>query len=40
MYDVTSDGERFIMLPDTTVGSTALIHVVVNWLDELFPADD
>ena len=40
MYDVTRDGERFIMLPDTTVGSTAQIHVVVNWLDALLPDDD
>jgi len=33
-YDVTRDGQRFLMVKDQS-GSATQINVVVNWFDEL-----
>jgi hypothetical protein len=35
-YDVSPDGQRFLMVKETETGrSTAQINVVLNWLEEL-----
>ena len=34
-YDVTGDGQRFVMMPLASDAATAQIHVVLNWLQEL-----
>ena len=34
-YDVTSDGQRFVMVPLASEADTAQIHVVLNWIQEL-----
>ncbi len=34
-YDVTPDGERFIMVGDADGATLGAIRVVLNWLDEL-----
>ena len=38
MYDVTADGEQFIMVTEDAFAATALssqIHVIQNWFEEL-----
>ena len=34
-YDVTADGERFLMLKLPAGGSRSRVHIVTNWFDEL-----
>jgi serine/threonine-protein kinase len=34
-YDVTPDGQRFLMLKDQTEPATKYLNVVLNWTDEL-----
>jgi hypothetical protein len=34
-WDVTRDGQRFLMIQSESNASTAQIHVVLNWRDEL-----
>jgi Tol biopolymer transport system component len=34
-YDVTRDGQRFVMVKSEAEASTARIHVVLNWREEL-----
>jgi serine/threonine-protein kinase len=34
-YDVTSDGQRFLMLEDETEPVTSQLNVIVNWFDDL-----
>ncbi len=31
-YDVSADGQRFLMVLDTSAGE---LHVVINWFEEL-----
>ena len=35
IYDVTPDGQRFLMVKDAQTTSGTQINVVVNWMDEL-----
>ena len=34
-YDVTPDGERFLMIQETLAVASASIEVVLNWTEEL-----
>jgi hypothetical protein len=34
-YDVSPDGDRFLMVKETDSATAAPINVVVNWFDEL-----
>jgi hypothetical protein len=34
-YDVTRDGQRFLMVKDIEQASATQINVVVNWFEEL-----
>ena len=34
-YDVTSDGQRFLMIKEDALGERNEIHVVLNWFEEL-----
>jgi serine/threonine-protein kinase len=34
-YDVTPDGERFVMIQDVVESSPTQIHIVLNWFEEL-----
>jgi len=34
-YDVSTDGERFVMIKETEVQEATPIHVVLNWFEEL-----
>jgi hypothetical protein len=34
-YDVTRDGQRFLMVKDVEQASATQINVVVNWFEEL-----
>jgi serine/threonine-protein kinase len=34
-YDVTPDGQRFVMIQSESTSETARIHLVVNWFEEL-----
>ncbi len=34
-YDVTADGQRFVMVRDSEEQEEGQIHVVLNWFEEL-----
>lgn len=34
-YDVTRDGQRFVMVPLDSTAATAQIHVILSWTEEL-----
>jgi hypothetical protein len=34
-YDVTADGERFLMSMPSENGTAPQLHVVVNWFEEI-----